>query len=412
MKEVGILLWLSPETGGAYQYVLSMLAALRSLPQSEFRITAYYEDPAWVSWIPAHFVRCCAPRRFVERAVSRVLRTVLSDGIYDRVARRLHPVVREMDRSNCDLVIFPGQERHAYWTRKPAITTIHDLMHRYAPQFEEYSAREFSARETHYRHVAKSAAGILVDSEVGRSHVLESYPQARGDRVFVLPFVPPEYLFPAPSDDVVLAVRERYDLPSEYFFYPAQFWEHKNHGVLLDAADQLRRDGIQANLVFVGGAKNNYHKFVGKVQALDLGAQVRVLGYVPNEHMAALYRGALATVFVSLIGPTNIPPLEAMAVGCPLICSDAFGMAEQVGDGGLLVDARRPEDVAVAMRRLAQDKGLRQRLLDSGLQRSRAWNQAHFSKRVHVILSTVLDAMQARAVPASARERPRMGTHP
>ena len=187
-------------------------------------------------------------------------------------------------------------------------------------------------------------------------------------------------------------VRAKYGLPERYLFYPAQFWDHKNHLRLVEALAIAKGRGLPVKLVLAGSRKNAYDRVVLRVEALGLSEDVTILGYVPNEDMAALYRQALATVFVSLIGPTNIPPLEAMAVGSPLIVSNVYAMPEQVGDAALLVDPNNAEDIADKIERLWVDAALRRQLVEKGLARSATWTEEHFGARLREIVRSVAGA--------------------
>ena len=110
------------------------------------------------------------------------------------------------------------------------------------------------------------------------------------------------------------------------------------------------------------------------------------MGYVSNEEMASLYKNAVAMVFASLIGPTNIPPVEAMIMGCPLVCSNAYGMPEQVGDGALLMDPKDPSDMAEKIELVWRDVQIRKTLINFGLQKIKEYSQAEFNKKLENIV--------------------------
>jgi glycosyltransferase involved in cell wall biosynthesis len=111
-------------------------------------------------------------------------------------------------------------------------------------------------------------------------------------------------------------VRAKYNLPLRYFFYPAQFWPHKNHALILQAVKIIADEKHEVvPVVFCGGywtyIMAHYFKDVMAL-ALKLGIadRVRYLGSVPDEDMAALYTLSAGLVMPTFFGPTNIPPLE------------------------------------------------------------------------------------------------------
>ena len=385
-RHVGIYLGSEPFSGGTHQYSLSVVQALAGLAAIGCRLTAFTERTGWRPVLPAEFglVETLRPR--YVKGVSFVYRQLDRSHLAQRRVGWMIPVIRAMNASGCGLILFPGQDVAGYQVRLPALVAVHDLMHRYEPHFDEYQHGAYAARERHYRNICQFAAGILVDSEIGRQQIIESYGVDRA-KIFVLPFVPPPYLGHSSDPDV----RSKYGLPERYLFYPAQFWEHKNHLRLIEAVSKLKASGILVKLVLSGEPKNNYARVIQRIRELRLEDDVHILGYVPNEDMVGLYRSATGTVFVSLIGPTNIPPLEAMALGSPLVVSNAYAMPDQVGDAALLIDPKSVDDIAEKMALVWTDENLRRDLQRRGWARSATWTDSHFRERLLQIVYGLLE---------------------
>lgn len=111
---------------------------------------------------------------------------------------------------------------------------------------------------------------------------------------------------------------------------------------------------------------------------------------MPDEEITEIYRRARAMVMPTFFGPTNIPPLEAFALGCPVAVSRIYGMPGQVGDAALLFDPNSVDDIAAAIRQLWSDDELCRSLADKGIERAAAWGPRRFSKRLEAILNSVL----------------------
>lgn len=392
MKRIGLYLGFAPEGGGAFQYALAMLDALASLPPDEYQLVVAYTHPAWPVKLEKYRGRI-STIKLHEGRLDFVVRTALRYGMplapWLLLARWIHPFTRRLLGQGCDLWVFPAQEVWAYAIPSATLGVIHDLMHRYEPSFPEVSIFGlFHRRERHHRRLCRQAKGVLVDSEVGKRQVMESYgPSA--SRLHVLPFVAPAYVH---SDQVPADFDQRYRLPDKFIFYPAQFWEHKNHIRLLQAMAALRPKVPDLHLVLVGSKKNAYGRVLKEIERLSLQDRVRILGYVPDEDMPVFYRRALALVMPTFFGPTNIPPLEAMAVGCPMAVSNIYAMPEQVGDAALLFDPNSVDEIAEAIFRLATDEALRDRLAGAGRIQAARWGQAQFNARVNEIVETVLQS--------------------
>jgi glycosyltransferase involved in cell wall biosynthesis len=128
--------------------------------------------------------------------------------------------------------------------------------------------------------------------------------------------------------------------PREAFLvYPARPWPHKNHARLFEAFALVRREHPELRLVLTGGGHGQGPHPMG----------VEARGLVSADELVALYRRASALVFPSLYEGFGAPPLEAMACGCPVACSNTASLPEIVGDAARLFDPRSPEDIAAAV---------------------------------------------------------------
>ena len=163
------------------------------------------------------------------------------------------------------------------------------------------------------------------------------------------------------------AVLEKYRLLPGYFYYPAQFWAHKNHIRILEALSILRDErGLAPTVVFSGKDYGNLPWVQRAIAERGLAQQVKVLGFVPSMDVRGLYEGAAAVVMPTYFGPTNLPPLEAWSAGTPLIYS--AHLAAQVQDAALLVDADDARSLADAMVSVTEPSR-RQTLIAAGKRR-------------------------------------------
>jgi glycosyltransferase involved in cell wall biosynthesis len=179
----------------------------------------------------------------------------------------------------------------------------------------------------------------------------------------------------------------KYKIPEGYLFYPAQFWPHKNHIGILYAVNLLREKyGIKIPAVFVGSDTGNLRHIQEKVVELKLTSQIYLLGFVSLDDMASLYRKAFALIYPTYFGPENLPPLEAFALGCPVIASDVPGAKEQLGNAALLVDPKNPEAIAFAVKLLYNDPALKQTIVKRGAKRASNWTGKDFVKSIYQII--------------------------
>jgi glycosyltransferase involved in cell wall biosynthesis len=230
------------------------------------------------------------------------------------------------------------------------------------------------------------AKGIFVLSEIDRQQVLDAY-HPPAEHMHILPHVPPRYIF---TTEVPAGFDSRYPLPAKFLFYPAQFWEHKNHKNILRAMALLKPELPDLKLVLAGSKKNAYESVVRLAEGLDLADDVLFLGYVPDADMPELYRRARALIFATYYGPTNIPPLEAMVTGCPMALAETTCMPDKVGDAALVFDPDSVDEMAACIKRLWTDDRLCAELAAKGKIYVGKWKQEHFNQRMLEIISRTI----------------------
>ena len=143
--------------------------------------------------------------------------------------------------------------------------------------------------------------------------------------------------------------KENLDKP--HFIYPAMFWAHKDHFLLLEAfADFLKTNGQVAYLVLTGSGQlvENVKKYSAE---LGIAESVKFLGLVSRDRLMGLIAGSKGLLMASILGPTNIPPLEAAMLGTPVVASDAHQMQDML-DGLELVPCSDRQAWTSAMVRL------------------------------------------------------------
>jgi glycosyltransferase involved in cell wall biosynthesis len=239
----------------------------------------------------------------------------------------------------------------------PYIYTVWDLGHRACPVFPELNDKSWPwfERERTYQKMLYRAAAVISGNEAGKKEILENYPMSPG-KVRIAPFPIPSFCFEirgTAEDDPLIQ--------KPFVFYPAQFWAHKNHVALVEAIHILRDTlNTRINCYFVGSDQGNGEYIRKKIAEYGLGDQIKLLGFVEESSLLYLYKNALAMTFVSLLGPNNLPPLEAAALGCPVIISDLPGHLEEMEGAAFPVDGTDYPEIARAIQSLFLDSALRE----------------------------------------------------
>lgn len=389
-KIIGLYLSVQPSAGGMFQYAQCILRALSDIRSGGvFEVVVAYSDERWINIIdlfqlPAVRLRHLVAGTFVARVFMALF---LLPNFARTLSGVLNPVVLELRRIKCNIWVFPAQDELTWQVEGPVIATIHDLMHRYERSFPESGSWwRYLLREHRFRNLANQSAAVLVDSNLGKCHVIDSY-AAQVERVHSLPYIAPNYITSSverPDFDLF------YDLPEKFFFYPAQFWRHKNHWRLVNAIAAAKHTCPDMAIVFAGGLKHEYYNIKFNITNIGLEDSVRFVGYVPDDDIGGFYKRARGLVMPTFFGPTNIPPLEAMALGCPVLVSRIYAMMQQCGDAALYFDPNSISEMRDQMIRLWTDDLLHCTLAARGLIRTEAWGRVQFGSRLSEIIRDVL----------------------
>lgn len=262
----------------------------------------------------------------------------------------------------------------------PQVITVHDVLPLRFPEV-------YPRLQHYFRYIVprllRASAAVIVDSEATRQDVQEFY----GVRELPLHVVYPGYdarVFRRSEPESVEAVRNRYGL-GDYVLAVGETRPYKNMRRLIEAFARARLSGLQ--LAIVGKASRMDREVANLPRKLRVESRVCFLGYVPDEDLASLYSGAVAFVYPSLYEGFGIPPLEAMACGCPVIASNVASIPEVCGDAALYVDPYDVESIGGAVRHLADDTSLRDTLRRKGLARVQRFGYTEAADRVARILS-------------------------
>jgi glycosyltransferase involved in cell wall biosynthesis len=368
---------LHPTAGGGFTFQDDILRALVMADPREhsFVVFSNLSRRAATGLQRPHVrFRAARSKRWVK--LQNYLATAFEPAVLIANSLRLHGWFhRALIREEIELVWFatPAFLR----TDVPSIYTVWDLQHRVQPWFPEVSEHgRWLFREKLYRQILSRAAAVITPNRAGGNE-LSRYFQVPDERLLILPHPTPDFALGA-KDVPDGAVLQRLGLRDPYLLYPAQVWPHKNHVGILHALRWLKEQGNPITVAFVGSDWGN-RAFVQSIATeLGLGEHTRFLGFVSRPDLIALYRNAQALVYLTYFGPENLPPLEAFALGCPVIASDVPGAREQLSDAALLVHPGDDQAVAEAIVRLLRDPALKAGLVERGRQRAQQWTAREY----------------------------------
>ncbi len=380
-KRIGLILLTEPRDGGEHQYAMLVVKCLQERNRIDYELIVLCGNAFWKKQCREMGIEY-GGYPIQNISVKEQQFNYHHPGIAMVYNTYMTPLGKKIREEKLDILLIVQQHKFIPNYKVKIVGAVHDLMHRYESRFPELN--KFDVRDGYPKGLARYAKCVLVDSKLGKKQFDESYnlgQATRRPRIISLPYVASEY--------VCNAEEEHVEVPEKYIFYPAQFWKHKNHVNLMRAICILRDTIPDIHLVLVGSDKYNSGEVRKFIEENTLEDFITILGFVSNGQLAWLYSHAMGMVMPSYFGPTNIPPLEAMALGCPVAVSDKYAMPEQVGKAGLLFNPDSPEEIADCIRKIWTDEKLRDTMRKRGYRRAKRWTQREFADKLQKIINII-----------------------
>jgi glycosyltransferase involved in cell wall biosynthesis len=402
-----------PDIGGGFQQALSTVVSLAPPGATAHDVVVFTQYESTRQVLSKHGIDAVQFAHSGFRLIDRWSATVLGGAVMRRLRRLgLRRLGRHLDAllddHGIDLVILTEcTEIGLRIGDHPFIVTVWDVFHRDHPEFPEiFTDRIFERWERARNALVTRAIAVIANSPSGARRIARLY-QVDPHRIVELPFLPSLAVLrhvAGNSRTTAEGIRQKYALSARYVFYPAHFAALKNHLYLLEGLIELeRRHGIALSAVFCGYDAGNLAVVKRQVGALGLTGRVHLLGAVPDDDIPALYEGAIALVMPAYSGPTNLPPLEAVTLGCPVIYSDLPEFREQMGDAALYCDLADVSSLADHLAKLIQDSTQLDRLQAAGRRFAAELAKIDYGERLKPVLDDYAYLRRRWTWPEKAR---------
>jgi glycosyltransferase involved in cell wall biosynthesis len=342
--------WLQLPAGGAKEYTINLVQSLLEIDKKNVYVV-FHKTPAAMGVFPE------------AREILLPGRTKL---LWDYV--QLPLAVR---RESIDL----------FWTPSfvvpfpilcKSVATVHDLAYFAFPR--SYQLLDVLYMRTAIPGSFRRASALLAVSEHTKRDIARFFPFAE-EKVTVTYEAASSRYHRTTEEGSLTAVREKYSLCHPFVFYAGSISPRKGCPNLLRAFAMLKKQKrIPHRLIFTGGWSWGSLDLFGLADELAISNDVTVLGEVPAQDMPLLYNLADLFVYPSLYEGFGLPVLEAMACGCPVVCSNLTSLPEVAGEAALMVDPRDISALADAMYVALTDPQIRASLIGKGLTRAASFS--------------------------------------
>jgi glycosyltransferase involved in cell wall biosynthesis len=287
---------------------------------------------------------------------------------------RLPKLVRSLQ---VDVLHIPSYRRMLWPQPCPLVSTIHDLAPFHVA--EKYDWKRMFYGRVIARRLAQRQNRIIAISEYTAGDIVKFFGQARERIAVIHNGLDHKRFHPGSREEAINSVSERFGLKHPFFLYVSRL-EHpgKNHVRLISAFEEFKTTfPCNWQLALAGGDWHGGEVIHEAIRNSKYASDIRSLGFVPDEQLPELYRAADAFVYPSLHEGFGLPPIEAMACGCPVITSTRGALGEVVGEAAAIVEPEDVQSIADRLRLLAATEHERSRLKTLGVEHARKfdWNK-------------------------------------
>jgi len=257
--------------------------------------------------------------------------------------------------------------------RGKLIVTIHDLAFIHFPEtfdrFQRYRLKILVPLN------AKKAKKVLCGSHYSKKDISEFY-KIEKSKIEVIPYGVTAFGNVAERDsEKSKNILAKYGIKEKFIFSLGRLNERKNLSSLISAYKDLRDSGALDFKLAIGGNKDFlFGKVLTEIKRSGYENDIILTGYVDDKDLPILFRNAEFFVYPSLFEGFGLPPLEAMANGCPVIASNVSSIPEVVGDAGILIDPNSVDEISHAMNKVTSNPDLKEEMREKGLEQVQLFN--------------------------------------
>jgi glycosyltransferase involved in cell wall biosynthesis len=350
---INTLFMIPGHVGGTETYLRNLLRALSGIDtENEYFIYTNVENAGSFAGLSARFreISCYV------RAKNRPWRIVFEQTTLPMLVAR-----------QClDVLHSPGYTA-PLMLRCASVVTMHDMNYHYFP--EDWNAAALWTNRLLLPRVARHSTRILTVSDASRQAIVDVLRVPNDKLDVVYSGIDGNLVEAGPADEE--AVRAKYNLPEQFILSVTASHPHKNLAGLVRSYAIASREWDETLPLVIVGIKGKYQRDLeGLVVSWQGRGRIVLTGWLSSKELSALYRAAKLFVFASKYEGFGFPVLEAMAVGVPVVSSNATSLPELVGDAGLLVDPNDEGAMAAAITRANCDQQLRRDLTARGREQS------------------------------------------
>ena len=253
-----------------------------------------------------------------------------------------------------------------------SVITLHDIIPLRMP--ETCSERYLKIFNEEMPKIIENCSGILTVSNYSKNDIAKEF-NIPHNKIFVTPLAPEEIYKPLNKQNCNNYLKKKYKINTPFILYVGGFSPRKNIIGLIEAFSLLKENyNKPLKLIILGSKGISYEKYKNKAELLNISSDVIFPGFIPLKDMPIFYNSSKIFVYPSFYEGFGLPPLEAMACGTPVICSNLTSIPEVVGDAALSVNPQDVYSLKEYMLNILNDKKLYLNLVDKSILHSSSFS--------------------------------------
>ncbi len=282
-------------------------------------------------------------------------------------------LAKEISRTNSDVFWSPGFMPPAYYGKTPVVLTVHDLthLHYYKPHHRIYYNHVI-------RHLIKKASSIITVSEFSKNELLSwsGIDKKKVERIYN--GVSPDF---TPKGNAT-------DIGRPYILYIGNRRSYKNVVGLIRA---FAKSGLNRKGFTLGLSGKPDTSLLNLETELGLSGSIHYFGFIPENELPSVYRGAHALAFVSMYEGFGLPVLEAMACGIPVLTSTSSSLPEIAGGAALLANPNSIDEISSGLQAICLNSAVRNELTVKGLMNANLFSWDETATQYWGTFSSILE---------------------
>jgi len=246
------------------------------------------------------------------------------------------------------------------------ILTVHDLSFEYFPETFSWKRRLWHYWFVNLKILAKKANKIIAISESTKNDLMDLYKIPEKNIKVIYNGISEKFRIIDRNNPELLSVKEKYGLPFNFILFLGTFEPRKNIIGIIKSYELLRKQGNKKlekyKLVIAGSDGWKSEKIRESIKKSEFQEDIILLNFVDDKDKVFVYNLASLFVYPSFFEGFGMPPLEAMKCGVSVVASNNSSLPETVGAGGILVDADRPDEIALASKEFLLNKDMQEKL--------------------------------------------------